>query len=175
MNDIILWCNNNTGFLTAILSIIGLLLSTIAIVISLKTARLPYRKAIKLTTSYDVLFSKNMVTSDVVSQMAGISVNAANIGARNINITFLGLAIKDQSLGRKPQKLSKINEEMTGMGLLKPTEISTISYNTIDLIQCFSKVRNDAQVYAYAIDSEGTNYYKKAGKAGLIVKYLSSK
>lgn len=35
------WCNENNGFLTAILSITSLLLSVTAIVVSIMTARLP--------------------------------------------------------------------------------------------------------------------------------------
>ena len=38
------WCNENNGFLTAILSITSLLLSVTAIVVSIMTARLPYKK-----------------------------------------------------------------------------------------------------------------------------------
>ena len=40
MELIINWCNDNNGFITAILSAIGLLLSVIAIVVSIRTARL---------------------------------------------------------------------------------------------------------------------------------------
>ena len=37
--NIIRWCNENNGFLTAILSLIGLVLSVTAIVVSIRTAR----------------------------------------------------------------------------------------------------------------------------------------
>lgn len=40
------WCNNNQGFITAIFSLLSLLVSTIAIVISILTSRLPYKKAV---------------------------------------------------------------------------------------------------------------------------------
>ena len=46
--NIIQWCNENNGFLTAILSLIGLVLSVPAIVVSLRTARLPYKKKLML-------------------------------------------------------------------------------------------------------------------------------
>ena len=46
--NIIQWCNENTGFLTAILSLIGLVLSVTAIVVSIRTARLPYKKKLML-------------------------------------------------------------------------------------------------------------------------------
>lgn len=41
------WCNGDNGFLTAILSLIGLIFSA-AIVVSIRTARLPYKKRIIL-------------------------------------------------------------------------------------------------------------------------------
>ena len=54
--NIIRWCNENNGFLTAILSLIGLVLSVTAIVVSIRTARLPYKKKLMLigndTSSY---------------------------------------------------------------------------------------------------------------------------
>ena len=46
--NIIQWCNENNGFLTAILSLIGLVLSVTAIVVSIRTARLPYKKKLML-------------------------------------------------------------------------------------------------------------------------------
>lgn len=46
--NIIQWYNENNGFLTAILSLIGLVLSVTAIVVSIRTARLPYKKKLML-------------------------------------------------------------------------------------------------------------------------------
>ena len=56
MGQIIQWCNNNDGFTSAILSVIGLGLSVIAIWVSISTARLPYRKKItvQMNTVYGV-------------------------------------------------------------------------------------------------------------------------
>lgn len=172
MNSIIDWCNENTGFLSAILSIVGILLSFIAICISIHTARLPYKKSLKLSSFYDVLFSKS-ISNMVSSQTIGLSINAVNTGKRNINITFLGLAVKDDSLGKGLKKMIKINEEMTGKGILSPTEIISMSYSTRDLLFNLTKLSNDAVVYVYASDSEGKEYFKKAGNAQNIIKSLS--
>lgn len=49
--NIIRWCNENNGFLTAILSLIGLVLSVTAIVVSIRTARLPYKKKLMLAAN----------------------------------------------------------------------------------------------------------------------------
>lgn len=96
MEIIINWFNYNNGFITAILSAIGLLLSVIAVVVSIRTARLPYKKKLKLTSYVDVLISKNTVNGEVFSNIMGISVNVANIGSRNVSITYLGIFVKDK-------------------------------------------------------------------------------
>ena len=113
MELIINWCNDNNGFITAILSAIGLLLSVIAIVISIRTARLPYKKKLKLTSFVDVAISKNTITEEVVSNIMGISINAANIGSRNVSITYLGICVKDKKSNRDKQRMTKIRDEIT--------------------------------------------------------------
>ena len=59
MEKIIEWCNLNNGFLTAILSMVGLLLSLTAIVVSVRTALLPFKKKIKISSFVSIAFSKN--------------------------------------------------------------------------------------------------------------------
>lgn len=142
MNEVIQWCNDNNGFLTAVLSFLGLLLSVIAIVISIRTARLPYRKGLKQGASYNIVFSKNVITSQVNTQMAGISVTAVNVGARDINISFLGLAVKDKSLGQSIQKMAGITSDIGGKGVLHSTELYEAVYSVSDLIQSFSQIPN---------------------------------
>ncbi len=172
MDNFIIWCNNNEGFANMLLSIIGAVLSIIAIIVSIKTARLPYKKALKLTSYYDICFFKD--SNDVVSsQLKGISVNAINIGKRNINLTFLGLAIKDSSHGRKPKKLVKISEEMTGKGIIAPTEIKSESYLTKDVLFNLNKFSEDAKVFIYASDSEGKEYFSAMGKVKKVKQSLS--
>lgn len=78
------WCNENNGFLTAILSVIGLLLSIIAIVVSIHTARLPYKKQLLLGSSLLLGASVNLGISAKTFIM-GLSASATNIGNRTIN------------------------------------------------------------------------------------------
>lgn len=47
--EIIEWCNNNQGFISAILSLLTLIVSIIAIIISIVTSRLPFKKKLLLT------------------------------------------------------------------------------------------------------------------------------
>ena len=85
------WCNANNGFLTALLSILTLFVSVIAVVVSIHTARLPYRR--KLVTSVATCI---MPTDDPLApKLRGFSVSVTNVGNRNINILHFGLAIKD--------------------------------------------------------------------------------
>ena len=42
IEEIITWCNSNNGFATILLSALTLLVSIIAIIVSIRTARLPY-------------------------------------------------------------------------------------------------------------------------------------
>ncbi|WP_294408507.1 hypothetical protein [uncultured Ruminococcus sp.] len=165
MGLIIKWCNENNGFITAILSIIGLLLSVIAIVVSIRTARLPYKKKLKLTSSFDVAFSKNTITGEVTSNLVGISVNAANIGSRNVSITYLGICVKDKNSNWNKQKMTKIRDEITGTGMIAPAEIKTELYKKDDLLYSLSLLSGDAKIYLYAMDTEETEYFKSAGNA----------
>ena len=51
MTDFITWCNTNQGFVNVIFSACSLLISTVAIFISLMTALRPYRKAVACCAS----------------------------------------------------------------------------------------------------------------------------
>lgn len=169
------WCNANNGFLSALLSLLTLVVSVIAIVVSIRTAKLPYKKKLSLSSSLDIAFMQNPITGETGSEILGISVNAANIGARNINITYLGISVKDKSLPGGQQKLAKIRDEITGVGIIAPTEVKTEMFNKTDLIGVLSKLGKKAKIFLYARDSEGTEYYQKAGCAYKLVEQLSKK
>lgn len=170
MNNLINWCNSNNGFLTAILSIIGLLLSVIAIVVSIRTARLPYKKQIRLSASTNIFISKNMLTADVKSQVAGVSVNATNSGARVINLTYLGLGIIGDDGGWL--YLNKLYEGMEGKGTIRPSEIHTTNYPIKDLLMSLQDMKDDTKIFIIATDSEGKIYKKKYGLSATIYNGL---
>lgn len=46
---IIEWCNYNEGFMIAVFSLCSLFISMVAIWISVRTAHLPYKRAVKIT------------------------------------------------------------------------------------------------------------------------------
>ena len=43
LKEIVIWCNENTGFATILLSALTLIVSIIAVIVSINTARLPYK------------------------------------------------------------------------------------------------------------------------------------
>ena len=165
MELIINWCNDNNGFINAIMSATGLLLSVIAIAVSIRTARLPYKKKLKLTSSVDVTFSKNTISGKVISDIMGISVNAANIGSRNVSITYLGISVEDKKSNRDKQKITKIKDEITGTGMIAPAEIKTEFYKKNDLLYSLSLLNENAKIYLCAKDTEGREYFKSIGSA----------
>lgn len=170
---IIEWCNLNSGFLTGVFSLLTLVVSVIAIVVSIHTAKLPYKKKIKLSSSVDIAFFQNPATGEAGSQIIGISVNAANVGSRNINITYLGISVKDKSLHNGQEKMTKIRDEITGTGIIAPTEVKTEMFKKADLIFALSKLSKKARLYLYARDTEGKEYFQKAGYAHRMIEQLS--
>lgn len=157
--EFIEWCNENNGFLTAVLSLIGLTVSVIAVIVSIRTARLPYKKKLKLAVTTNFIFEQNLLSLKILSNIAGISVNVTNIGSRMVNLTYLGLAVRD--IKGSMLLLNKLNEKMEGIGIIKPTEIRSTSYPINDLLISIKKMPMNAVIYLYATDSEGKLYRKK--------------
>ena len=82
LEKIIYWCNNNTGFATILLSTLTLIVSIVAIFVSINTARLPYKKKILLVSG-----------SFISGSGIGIHITVTNIGNRPIRIDTIGFKI----------------------------------------------------------------------------------
>ena len=168
MKDIIDWCNTNNGFLTGILSIVGLLLSTIAIVVSIHTARLPYRKKIKLGSS--ALF--RVTESTLSPSVWGFEASATNIGNRPVNMTYIGYAIKSEG---KFNKIYPTNREFDCKAMLEPSEYKGVQFMANELLSSFSKIDRNTKLYVYASDSEGKEYLHRAGTVGKLIDHIQKK
>lgn len=91
--NFIQWCNDNNGFLTAIFSLIGMILSVTAIVVSIRTARLSYKKRILLGSP--ILLAAGIVPGvGAESSLLGMAASATNVGNRTVNLTYLGYTVK---------------------------------------------------------------------------------
>lgn len=157
------WCNDNNGFLTAILSLIGLILSVTAIVVSIRTARLPYKKRIMLGSS--TLLG---IRPGVSASIRGISVSATNVGNRTVNLMYLGYAVKKDG-----NMLYLYNRDFDRKASLAPSEMSESQFYTDDLIKCFSRENRNIKLFVYAKDTEGKEYMRKAGTVGKLLDNLS--
>lgn len=86
--DIVQWCNNNEGFISAILSILTLIISIIAIYSSIKLAFLPYKKSILINPVYGIREDKYY-----------LELNVANSGNKLIGISYITIKYKDTYIG----------------------------------------------------------------------------
>lgn len=157
------WCNENNGFMTAILSIVGVLLSFIAIIISIKVAKLPYKKKILLNSFYNVGMGNNLFMP------IGLGIEVVNVGNRVINFKYLGYAVKENY---RLTKLYSINEQLENIGTLNPAEIKSINYNSSKIIEVLNTKNPNAKLYICANDTEGKTYLKVAGKICKILETL---
>lgn len=175
--NFIQWCDDNTGFLAAILSLIGLILSAIAIVVSIRTARLPYKKRIIL--GYFLQPVDTIVPGvGVKSSILEMSVSATNAGNRTVTLTYLGYAVKKD--GRynavflfNRELFSRVHE-FNSKASLAPSEKSKIQFHTDELIEYFSRENRNRKLFVYAEDTEGKKYMKKLGTVGELLDILSS-
>lgn len=174
MNNIIDWCNQNVGFIEAIVAIISSILSFIAIIISIHAARLPFKKEIKLSQSYDFEYISDDATLNVKSNLIGMTINASNVGFRNVNLVYLGLALKDKKRPWKYKKLFLLKNTDCHKCFIEPTQIATVHYDIMTILGHFDMVPKSHRLYIFAMDSEGKKYHKFIGKSAPIGKYISS-
>ncbi|MBQ9799050.1 MAG: hypothetical protein IJO40_03830 [Thermoguttaceae bacterium] len=184
MNECIQWCNANNGFLTALLALLSLFISVLAVIISVKTAKLPYKKDLLLKVGYQRrvrVSDRCLITQDnykIGTLTTGLAVNATNVGNRPINLTFLGLGYYDNKKSRfysvrkfwarkgtLTKKKQRIKWHLIEVGpkfrpkYLAPSESIVVFYPKDRLLKKLVKIEKDNFICAYAIDTEGYEYY----------------
>ena len=162
------WCNQNNGFLSAILSAIGLFLSFIAIVVSIHTARLPYKKKLLIRSSLDIGIS-GIPGISVNYAVVGITASAANVGNRTISLTYLGYAIKKDG---RFCKLHPMNRDFNCKACIKTSEMFQVEFQREELYNYLKNENNNTKLYVYANDTEGTVYKNKIGTVGDLLRNL---
>lgn len=162
------WCNENNGFLTAILSITSLLLSVTAIVVSIMTARLPYKKKILLASS--LTLGMTFQTKESVSVM-GMAASATNVGNRPIGIRYLGYAIKKDGTYHC---IYPISREFNCNALLEPSKEIETQFSKEELIKAFLQEAPNSKLYIFARDTQGSMYKRSAGTVKKLLQNLGS-
>lgn len=147
MESIISWCNENQGFISAILAALSLLVSVLAIIISVKVAKLPYKK--KLAISF--------FTNIGVGGLSGTnfySIEALNIGNRAVKVDFVGIGFYK---GFRMKKAINIHQPFEPK-LLSVNEMCNATYSTDQIEDC---KKNSRVLYAIAYDAEHKLYKKR--------------
>jgi len=163
------WCNQNQGFISALLTLVTILLAVIAIVVSISTARKPFKKKLLLSTSLTL----GMVTSPYVGNSPtpiGYSISASNIGNRAVNITYLGFAVK---IDGRLQRVYALDRDLGGKGVIQATETRDVQFLADELIQGFSKIDQRTKVFACVEDSEGKVVQRSAGAVGILLRNIT--
>ena len=143
ISNIIQWCNDNVGFATIVLSTLTLLVSIIAIIVSIRTARLPYKKIIKIEAG-------SYFTTDDAS---GLHVTAINCGNMDFTISSMGFIAKGNQL--------MINMHSSNQYPCRLKNGEQISEYFTDEAPAIQSLKSNRRIFAYVKDSEGKIYKKR--------------
>lgn len=144
MNEFVNWCNENVGFISLILSALTLLVSVIAVFVSIHTARLPYKKKILVETG-----------SYISSQGIGLHVTVTNVGNRKIRIKTLGFIANGIYINKNTIIESQV---MLSQG---ETTAQYFKINDLKNTLLTLKISPASSLKAFVEDSEGKKYKKK--------------
>ncbi len=141
--EVIQWCNDNAGFATIVLSALTLLVSIIAIIVSIRTARLPYKKLIKIEAG-------SYLTTGGAS---GLHVTAINCGNMDFTISSMGFIAKGNQL--------MINMHSSNQYPCRLKNGEQISEYFTDEAPEIKSLESNRRIIAYVKDSEGKIHKKK--------------
>lgn len=150
------WCNINQGFIMGLFSFFSLIISVIAIWISISVSKLPYKRAIRITSG---TYLGNIGISPL--EDSGIYVNALNVGNVPIKIVDVGLLYREE-------KCLEANSIFETRRIINNMEDVEVYFSQKDLEKYF--VGKKGRVYAFVKDAEGHVYKKYLCKADRIYK-----
>lgn len=147
------WCNNNMGFASLLLSALTLLVSVLAIAVSIHTAKLPYKK--KLLVTAGSYFTDGSV---------GIHVTATNVGNRNIKIKTIGILMGKMVYVNK-------NSLFDSKIILTQGDETSQYFDSEDLRTSIAtnKISISTRMIAMVEDTEGKRYKKRLPKVKKIL------
>lgn len=152
--DFIEWCNNNLGFASLLLSALTLLVSIIAVFVSICTARLPYKK--KLVVSTGSYISEGSI---------GIHITSANVGNRNVKIQKIGILMGKYIYINK-------NSIFDSQVILEQEDLASQYYDIDELKSAVlsNKIPPSVNMIALVEDTEGKRYKKRIQRVKSIYK-----
>lgn len=140
------WFNQNVGFVSALLSFFTIVLSAVAIVVSIRTAKLPYKKAMMI-----------LAGNEISGIGEGIYIMAINTGNRPIKISMIGLMIA----GKQYFAFDQIASNQITIHTGETTEHHLLLSELRKTLP--QAVSMNEKMYAYAKDVEGYIYKKRIG------------
>lgn len=149
LDEIVKWCNDNSGFAQIILSLITILISFLAIIISIITARLPYKKKILLTCGSYI---------GIGYDDDGIHVTVTNIGNRNVYIKNIGIILDKKMILQAKESFSLKDK------ILEPGESVSTYLSSTDLKEYRTPTK---KAYAFFEDNENSKKYKYICKTNI--------
>lgn len=153
MDKVIEWCNINSGFAQIVLSFVAVLTSVIAVVVSIKNSRYPYKK--KIILSFGSYIGVGFIDD-------GLHVTATNASFRSLQVKKLGLLLfnNDYIINMNTIGVSQVKLE-TG-------QETTQYFSSDELRKALSGYNSKDKVYAFFEDSEGYKKKKYICKVGNI-------
>lgn len=167
MSEFIKWCNENQGYLSFLLTLVTTVISVVAIIVSIRTARLPYKKKIKLTGSFKYGIGQSMF--GVFSQGYAYTVGAINIGNRDIATNYIGLGFYHDG---KMQHIASMNRDLNCKHIIHPSELVEVDFLFNEIAELAKQISPTTKIYALLIDTEGKTSKKYVGKIENIVNAL---
>lgn len=143
ITEFIQWCNDNAGFATIVLSALTLLVSIIAVIVSVRTANLPYKKQLKIEMG-------SYFTTDGDS---GLHVTAINCGNMDFTISSMGFMSKEKQL--------MVNLHSNNNYPIRLKNGEQVSEYFADGTLEIQNLKSNRKITAFVKDSEGKIYKKE--------------
>ncbi len=141
MNCIIEWCNQNQGFLSAILSLLALSLSVLTMIMTYRLGKMPYKKKVKMIP---VLYKKDedFYIDLTLINSGNTTICIKNIGIFNNEMLNIGLPDEWEFITLKPCDYYKVPIRLYD-------DLENIETNLFDLNNHIIIVANDVDGRRY--------------------------
>ena len=112
MNNIIEWCNVNQGFMSAILTVMAILINIIALYSSYKIGKIPYEKKLKVIPTYYEIANEPVIDVELVNY--GISTLVLeDVSIKDSKNSYVGGTCISDPIILKPSENKKITFDIT--------------------------------------------------------------
>lgn len=146
MNCIIEWCNQNQGFLSAILSLLALSLSFLTMIMTYRLGKMPYKKKVKMIP---VLYKKNeeFYIDLTLINSGNATLCIKNIGVLNNEMLNIGMPDEWEFVTLKPCDYYKVQIRLYD-------DLENIETNQLDL---------NGHIIIFVNDVDGRRYKASKG------------